>query len=206
MYIPAAFAENRLPVLHAFMRKHSFASIITAGPDGAIASHVPVVLIPNRGEYGTLQLHVARANEQRKDLAAGSTALVMFNGPHAYVSAAWYKNAVNVPTWNYVTVHAYGKARELDDPQLNEHLHQLVATYEPADGWSMDRVPPQAIEGRRRNIVGIEIEITRLESKWKLGQNRSAEDVRGAILGLRQRGDQDSMMIAELMSAAADRV
>src|SRR4051794_28060646 len=107
MYVPAVFAESRRDVLHAFMREHSFATVVTGAGAGLVASHVPVVLLADRGEHGTLQFHLARPNPQGEALTAGAETLVMFHGPHAYVSPTWYETAERVPTWNYVAVHAY---------------------------------------------------------------------------------------------------
>ena len=164
MYVPPAYSEKRLDVLHEFMRRHAFATIVTNAPDGPSASHVPVVLLPQRGPHGALQMHLARQNEQWGVLAQGGGALVMFHGPHAYISPRWYKTAVAVPTWNYLSVHAYGRPRMLNDAELGEHLGLLVAGYEPAapQGWSPSRMPAEVLEKMKRNIVGFEIEMSRI--------------------------------------------
>jgi transcriptional regulator len=112
-----------------------------------------------------------------------------------------------VPTWNYIAVHAYGMARMLDDAQLMNHIQCLTAAYEPPTpgGWSTERIPSEVTGKLLQSIVGFEIEITRIEGKWKLGQNRSAEDSRGAIRGLRERGDAESLEVAAAMDCIADR-
>src|SRR5918993_1975301 len=120
MYIPPHFAEQRLDVLHQLMTSHAFATLITRGEHGLIASHVPLVLLPNQGEFGTLQLHLAKPNPQCDDLAAGADALAIFHGPHGYISPTWYATGPSVPTWNYVTVHAYGKSRVLTDDEVRD--------------------------------------------------------------------------------------
>src|SRR5688572_25985058 len=137
MYVPPAFSEQRLDVLHGFIGRHGFASLVTSGPDGPVASHVPVLLLSERGRFGTLQFHLAKQNGRWRELAGGAPALVMFHGPHAYVSPTWYESAVAVPTWNYVAVHAYGQPRQLDDAGLAGHLRLLAAAYEPPPpgGW-----------------------------------------------------------------------
>src|SRR5262245_32634971 len=114
MYIPPAFAENRLDVLHDVMRKHDFATLITNGADGPFASHVPMFLLPGKGRFGALQAHVAVQNPHAQQLAAADTVLAIFHGPHGYISPTWYATQVVVPTWNYIVVHAYGRARALD--------------------------------------------------------------------------------------------
>jgi transcriptional regulator len=207
MCAPPTFAEQRLDVLHAFMRAHSFASVVTPGIHGPVASHVPVLFLPGSGCYGSLQFHLARQNEQADALASGAAALIIFHGPHAYISPRWYASEVAVPTWNYVSVHARGTPRPLDDRALIEHLRSLSATYEPEGpaGWSPDQLPRELAEKLRGSIVGFEIVIERIESKWKLGQNRAAADVRGAVKGLRASADPDAARIADLMEAASHK-
>src|SRR5688500_13871881 len=126
MYAPAAFAEERIEVLHEFIARHGFATLVTGGGGGArtelAASHVPMLLLPERGKFGTLQVHFARQNEHWRALAAGEGVLSIFHGPHAYVSPRWYKKPVSVPTWNYVVVHAQGTPRAMEDAALREHL------------------------------------------------------------------------------------
>jgi len=205
MYIPPAFREQRLDVLHDFMRRHAFASVIATGPDGLIASHAPVVLHEDRGPFGALQMHLAKQNQQVNVLSQATEVLLLFHGPHTYISPRWYKSAVAVPTWNYLAVHACGRPRMLDDSELTDHLTRLVSSYEPADGWAPQRIPPEVFEKMKRNIVGFDIEISRLEGKWKLNQNRPREDVMGAIEGLLAGGDEEGKKVAELMREAMER-
>src|SRR5258705_13731433 len=135
MYLPAAFAETRLDVLHAFMREHAFGTLVTIGADGAggpQASHLPMLLLPSRGNLGTLQMHFARPNDHWKLLAdAAASALAIFHGPHSYISPAWYATPqAAVPTWNYAVVHARGTPHMLrDDDELSEDLRALGAAY-----------------------------------------------------------------------------
>lgn len=206
MYLPAPFSESRLDVLHALIRHHPFATLITSAPDFPAASHIPILLHPDRGPFGSLQFHLARQNDHWSLLAQSPPTLAIFLGPHAYISPRWYRAPVAVPTWNYLAVHAHGRPRMLDDAQLSEHLTLLAAQYEPAspEGWTPQRMPPEAFEKMKRNIVGFEIEISRLEGKWKLNQNRSREDVQGAIEGLTATGDVESMKVAQLMREAME--
>ena len=203
MYVPAAFAETRIDLLHEFVAKHGFATLISGAGESMTASHLPVVLLRERGgRFGTLQVHLARPNEQCAALAGGEPVLAIFHGPHAYVSPRWYRNPVSVPTWNYVVVHAHGTPREMDDPALRAHLHALVAKYEPpVEGWEPGALPGDVFAKLQQQVVGFEIELTRLDGKWKLGQNRTPEDRRGAIDGLRQSGDAESAVLAEWMAA-----
>jgi transcriptional regulator len=204
MYVPSAFAEERREVLHEFVRRHAFATLVTGGPDGPRASHVPVVLLGDRGERGALQFHLARANDHWHDLAAGAPALAIFQGPHGYVSPTWYANAASVPTWNYVVVHARGVPRVLAEEALKGHLVALVAAYESArpEGWDPSRLPVELFDRLRAAVVGFEIPIERLEGKWKLGQNRTRDDREGAIDGLRGTGDGADRALADWMAAA----
>jgi transcriptional regulator len=205
MYIPNAFAEQRLDMLHELMSSHAFATLITHGPRGLIASHVPIVLLAARGEFGSLQFHLAKPNPQCDDLAAGAEPLTIFQGPHGYISPTWYTTTTTVPTWNYVTVHAYGGTpRVMDDDALREHLDTLVARYESArpSGWNSVMLPDDTFEKLRGAIVGFEVPIARLEGKWKLGQNRITADRIGAIVGLRSTGNVDDAVLAQWMEAA----
>jgi transcriptional regulator len=206
MYIPKDFAETRHAVLHDLIRAHGFATIVTNGPEGPVASHVPVILLPDRSRFGTLQFHLAKPNPHVELLAAGEPSMAIFHGPHAYISPRWYVSPVTVPTWNYAVVHAHGRAQAMDDAQTAEHLRRLTAAYEPSgDGaWNSERLPADVFAKLRAAIVGFEVEVTRIEGKWKLGQNRREEDVRGAVDGLLRLGDPQSAMVAQMMTAARD--
>jgi transcriptional regulator len=202
MYVPSSFAEERLSVLHGFIETHDFATIVTAVGGELVASHLPVLLLPTRGKLGTLQAHLARQNEQWRALAAGTPALAIFHGPHAYISPRWYTQPVSVPTWNYAVVHAQGTPRMMTDSALGEHLHALVAQYEPAEqGWDPRALPGEAMEKLQGQIVGFDIEIISIQGKWKLGQNRTREDRQGAIDGLRRTGDAEASTLADWMAA-----
>jgi len=204
MYIPSPFAESRLDILHAFIRAHDFATLITHGPAGIQISHVPALLLADRGPQGSLQFHLARANDHWQDLAGGAPAAAIFHGPHGYISPAWYSIPANVPTWNYVVVHVRGTPRTLSDDQLRDHLHALVHQYESSrpDGWHPDRLPPELFDKLQRAVVGFELRIDDLQGKWKLGQNRTRADRQGAIAGLRQAGDPQSATLADWMERA----
>jgi transcriptional regulator len=192
MYVPDAFREPRTDVLHTMMREFGFATIVSHGPDGLIATPAPVLVDPARGRFGTLRSHLARANPHAALLAAGGEAMVIFHGPHAYVSPTWYVSKVAVPTWNYVTVHAYGVARVLgDDADVARVLEETVNQYESGmeRPWGAAGLPAEVAAGLRKQVVAFEIEITRLEGKWKLGQNRSAADRVAAGEELVRRGE-----------------
>jgi transcriptional regulator len=201
MYVPAAFRESRVEVLHALMREHSFATVVSHGEDGLIASHVPLLLDSGRGEQGTLIGHLARANPHGEALRAGAETFAIFQGPHAYISPSWYEAPLAVPTWNYVAVHAYGRPRLVEDEaQLYQIVAETVRVFEARFAYAWD------LEARRdyaqkllKNIVGFEIEITRLDGKLKLSQNRSRADREGVIAGLTEQGDPLALAVAGLM-------
>ena len=205
MYVPSAFAETRIDVLHDFIRRHDFATIVTCNARGQTASHVPIILLPQRGRLGALQFHLARPNEQCEELAAGGAALAIFHGPHGYISPTWYTTTQAVPTWNYVVVHASGTARVLNDAELRDHLDALVGGYERNDGWSTAALKPDLFEKLRSGVTGFELEISQLQGKWKLGQNRSVADRQGAIEALRRSATHEASELADLMAASLDQ-
>jgi transcriptional regulator len=199
MYIPKSFAETDLPVLHQFMRDHHFATLITQQDGELIASHLPFILDSQRGEYGTLKAHLARANSQWKQF--GQKALVIFQGPHAYISPSWYEIHPSVRTWNYAVVHAYGVPHIIEDEAvLYGMLDSLVRSHESHLDltWEM-RLPEDYLDKMMKSIVGFEIEITRLEGKYKLSQNRSEVDQENVIEQLGQSGHVLETSTATLM-------
>ena len=177
LYIPPHFRIDDRDALFGFIEKNAFATLVSSGEAGLHVSHIPFV--PDRGEDGKLRLlgHVARANEHWQALEGASHVLAIFHGPHAYVSPGWYRNHPSVPTWNYAVVHAHGSARLLDEAGLHELLMRLSATYESGreKPWRMSELPAPFVDSMLKAIVGFEIEVTRLEGKFKLSQNRPAE-------------------------------
>lgn len=205
MYIPEHFAETDLPTLHEFMRQHSFATLVTQHGDVPFASHLPMLLDDSVGTHGALLGHMARNNEQWHDFAPGAEVLVMFQGPHAYVSPAWYEpNPMSVPTWNFMAVHAYGVARVLPEDALVRALHQLVDENEKAFSapWKLDlsQVMRERMLGA---IVGFEIRLHRIEGKFKLSQNRTVQDRQNVIARLAQSAHGKD--IAHRMSEALEK-
>src|SRR5579884_2986746 len=131
MYIPKAFRQDDLATLHKLMRECSFATLITQQDGTPLATHLPFILDAERGPYGTLFGHIARANSQWHTFEEGQEALVIFQGPHAYITPSWYEAKLAVPTWNYAVVHAYGVPRLIEDKTvLSGLLQTLVQTYE----------------------------------------------------------------------------
>ena len=196
MYVPALFNEDRIDVLHDAIRCTGLATLVTLAADGLIASHVPMLLDAEPEPNGTLVGHLARPNPQGK--GAIGEALAIFHGPDAYITPSWYatkrQNGKVVPTWNYVAIHAYGPIEFFDDTErLRDVVTRLTAREEAgrAEPWAVTDAPPDFIEGMLRGIVGFALPIRRLEGKWKMSQNRPAEDRVGVVAGLRaeQRPD-----------------
>ena len=191
MYIPAKNAELRPAVLHDFMEAHPLVALVSATEGDLFATHLPIVLHRDRGRHGTIEGHFARANGHHRHLAARPDALCMFSGPGAYISPSWYPGKLlhgeEVPTWNYVAVHAHGTVILHDDHAfLWRHLEELTTRFE-ADRerpWRVSDAPASYITGLERAIVGFEMPIARLEGKWKMSQNRSPAEIDGVVRGL----------------------
>ena len=187
MYIPTAFREDKLESLHEIIRSYAFGTLVTYLDGCPFATHLPFLLDSSRGVFGTLRAHMARPNPQWKGFGTGDTrgsaeAMVIFQGPHAYISPSWYLQQPSVPTWNYIAVHAYGSPRCVADEDLKEILMETVATFEvPGSEFAL---PDEYFQKMAAGVVGFEIEITQLEGKCKLSQNRSAEDRRVVIAEL----------------------
>ena len=208
MYVPPAFAMTDEAAMQAVMAANSFATVVSAGKQGLMATHVPVLIDPARGPRGTIVLHLARANPHWQDLQEVE-AMVLFQGPHAYVSPRWYASDAAVPTWNYVAVHAYGRARLIfDRTELRALVARLAAHHEAgaASPWSLDRVPEAQMTGLLKAIVGLEIPIDRIEGKAKLSQNRKAEDRRGVIDALSASADAADRSLAAAMARLETKV
>ncbi|MGC2414796.1 MAG: FMN-binding negative transcriptional regulator [Stellaceae bacterium] len=206
VYLPPAFSETRGEVLIAHIERHEFGTLVSHGPRGSdgglIASQIPFLLERRDGRL-YLQGHLARANPQLADLDGAGEALAIFAGPHAYISPSWYEPGPAVPTWNYAAVHAYGPARTIADPDwLRGFVRRLTERHEarePAPPWRMEDLPEAYVKSMLNGIVGIEIEVSRLDGKFKLSQNRPAADRPHIIAALERREDPDSQGVARLM-------
>ena len=209
MYQPSAFREDRLDVQHALIRSRPLGLLITAGPAGLLANLFPFLLDAAGTQKGTLRLHIARANPQWKELEAVQECLVVFQGPQDYVTPSWYatkrETGKVVPTWNYATVHVWGRPRVMnDDSWLRRQLEDLTASREGLRDapWQVDDAPAEFVAMQMRAIVGVEIVISRIEGKWKMSQNRPAEDRAGVVEGLRREGGPAEAIVADVVTAA----
>ena len=209
MYVPDHFAEECLDRLHDLIRTEPLGILVTGGVDGLTANHIPFVLDPAAGPSGTLQGHVARSNPVWRDELMPPEVLVIFQGPAAYISPNWYpgkrEDGRQVPTWNYLTVHAHGPLIVHDDVRwLRAQAGRLTRTMERHQPvpWKMADAPRDYVESMLAGIVGIEIPITRLIGKAKLGQNKAGQDRSGAAVGLRHAGGDERIAMAELIERA----
>ena len=206
MYIPSTNAEHSPEVIFDFIEAHPLGILVTDSAEGLFATHLPLLLDRTRGAHGTLQGHVARANRQHAISAPETEALVIFSGADAYISPSFYPSKAEhgkvVPTWNYVAVHAYGRLQFNAGPDfLRRHVGRLTTHHEAtrATPWSVEDAPVDYIDQMLRAIVGVEIEITRLEGKWKMSQNRSAADIDGVVAGLGASDDERERDVADMV-------
>lgn len=205
MYIPTRFLETDRETILSFVEQNGFATLITFDGEKPIATHTP--LLVERAENDRINLvgHIARANPQWKTFAAAGEVLAVFAGAHAYISPRWYAEPTqNVPTWNYQSIHAYGKSQILTEKSgLIEILRRLIAKYEPETGYSLETVSPEIVERLVKGIVGFRIVVSRFEAAFKLSQHRP-EYHAGVISGLTENGDENSLLIAEAMRNLAN--
>lgn len=203
MYLPRLHAETDPRVIDAFIRANGFATLVTAG-DAYDVTHLPLELVAGADGQRTIEGHVSRANAHWRALERGTRTLAIFAGPHAYVSPTWYDHE-NVPTWNYMVVHATGTPGLVTDPgELRDMLTRLSEHYEPAGAppprFAVEQMTPALYQSEARGIVGFRLAVDTLEAKFKLSQNRQQRDHAEIIRRLRQRGDDDSAAIAEAMA------
>jgi transcriptional regulator len=209
MYVPEHFAVSDVSWCHAHIRREPFAILVGADGSGApFATHLPVLLDEVPAPLGTLLGHVARPNPQWQFFAPERPVLVVFPGPHTYVSPSWYAQHPSVPTWNYVAVHAYGVPRVIEEPgRVRALLARLVHTFEDGRSapWRMDRLQDSYVDGMMRGIVAFEIPINRLEGKAKLSQNRPAGDRARVRAALSAEDDPLARAVATLMAEPGAR-
>jgi len=198
MYIPAHFAITHPAALHKIIREHPLGALVTRGPEGLDANHIPFEFDPEHGVHGKLTAHVARANPVWLQCQGGAEVLVIFRGNESYISPNWYPSKHEthrqVPTWNYEVVHVHGHLTVMDEEKfVRGVVARLTREHEVGEPrpWKMGDSPPDYITGMLRAIVGIEIEIKRIEGKAKLSQNREARDRLNAADTLLAKGEGD---------------
>ena len=203
MYLPSSFRQDDLGELHRQIAECRLATLVS---QGLHASHLPLLLVAEEGERGTLYGHFARANPHWRAMAAQGETLAIFQGPDAYISPSWYpakaEHGKVVPTWNYIAVHAYGHAEVFDEPErLLPLVSRLSDRHEAGRErpWVVADAPREYLDAMLRAIVGFALPIQRLEGKWKLGQNRSAADQHGVHAGLSASADPRDQALAARM-------
>jgi len=205
MYVPARYRVTDDAVIDEFLQSNGFATLVTAGPGGLMATHLPIEL-EHRADGRVLQGHVAKANPQWRELEAAGEAMVVFLGPHTYVTPTWYDHP-NVPTWNYQAVHVYGPVRTLHRPdELLSRVRELSAHYEPPTNppprFDVDGLPADLRAAELKGIVGFELTVARVEAAFKLSQNRNPTDRARIARELAARPDDASRAIARAMTEA----
>jgi transcriptional regulator len=211
MYTPKNFAVEDVGEVHALMRARPFAILITHGTDGLMATHLPTVLkVDAKTPLGRIECHVARPNPHWRSFSPQADALMIFQGPEAYIRPGWYpskaEHAKVVPTWNYTVVHAYGRLEVVQDHAwLKAHVSELTQQQEApfAEPWSTTDAPESFLATMARGIVGLTFTITRVEGKAKMSQNREPRDRAGVVQGLTARGlgeDRETAAVVEKLN------
>lgn len=197
MYIPKHFKIDNEEIIYDFIEKYSFATLFSRHNEEPYATHLPLIL---KKSENALYGHFARPNEQWKD-AENQQVLVVFQGPHCYISPSWYETTKAVPTWNYVSIHLYGKLEIIEDRKvIFDSLNDMVNKYERQDSsYNLNDVDPQYIEGMSKGIVAFRIKVTKIEAKAKLSQNHPLERQELIIKNLENTSNQDNLQVASLM-------
>ncbi len=204
MYVPPAFSESRVELLHELIRSHGLGTLVTLCFDGLTADLLPFELDPEPAPLGTLRAHVARANPVWRDVSPQVQALAIFQGAQSYITPSWYRTKQEtgkvVPTFNYVVVHAHGPIRIVEDPVwLRGLVERLTNKYEAArpTPWKVADAPEEFVQTLLQAVIGIELPIARLVGKWKVSQNRPEADRDGVVRGLRAAADFESARMAD---------
>jgi len=198
MYTPFSFKEDNPDVLFNLIEAHNFGVLFSQHQEQPEATHLPFLVDRNRGNNGILIAHFAKANKHWQKINAEKEVLTVFQGPHTYISPSFYKNRTEVPTWNYATVHVYGKPRVVEDSnELRAMVVRLTHYHEDSldSDWKLTEVSKKDFETDLKAIVGLEIEISRMEGKFKFNQNKSTEDQKSVISHLDKKGLQDVSQI-----------
>ena len=206
MYEPPLHRQEDLAAQHALIVACPLGLLISCGPSGLLANSLPFLIDAGASKLGTLQVHMARANPQWRDLTGESDVLVVFHGVDHYITPAWYETKRQtgkvVPTWNYTMVQARGRPRVIHDAEwLHRQIGALTARHEAARPapWAVTDAPAPFVAAQVGAIVGVEIDIAEIKGKWKLSQNRNAADRAGVIAGLEAEGDAAALVMAKLV-------
>jgi transcriptional regulator len=197
MYIPKLYREEDREKILEFLQKNNFPALVTYDGEKPLATHLPVEVIESEDGALTVLGHMSRANPQWKSFSDGEV-LLIFQGAHTYISPRWYGH-VNVPTWNYLMVHLYGKVRLLEGEALYSMLSRLVKNHEEPTSYSLESLPQDLVQKEMNGVVGFAVDVTRVDAGYKLSQNRNDEDHDNIIRQLDGRGDENSSLVAKAM-------
>ena len=204
MYIPKFYREEDRAKILEFLKQNEFAILVAYDGEKPTASHLLMDVV-EVGEKLLISGHMSKANPLWKTFEMNSEVLVIFQGPHTYISPTWYDH-VNVPTWNYQAVHLYGKPRPVMDlEELQTMLSRLVAKQEAGSAYRLESLPPDFVKSQIKGIVGFQIEVTSIEASYKLSQNRDEENYRNVVRHLQERQDEMSHQVAEAMERQRSR-
>jgi transcriptional regulator len=200
MYIPKYFKVTDVGEIEDFISKNAFGTLVTTKKSRPIATHLPLLLEKDANDQSYITGHLAYRNPQWRTLEESDEVLVMFQGPHAYISSSWY-NHENVPTWNYQAVHIYGKAKILTKKELIKDLRKLLYKYEGQRKQPVlwDNLSPDLLEAELRGIVGFKIKVHEIQAAYKLSQNRNEADKESIVRKLYNETDILSHQMAEIM-------
>jgi transcriptional regulator len=193
MYIPKLYREEDRQTLLAFLKQNNFAALVTFDGEKPIATHTPVEVVESEKGW-TIYGHLSRANVQKKTFGE-QEALLIFQGPHTYISARWYAKA-SVPTWDYMIVHVYGRVREIAGDELYSVLSRLVENHEANTAYRLETLPQEMVQKEIKGVFGFAVDVTRIDGGYKLSQGKTAEDRKNIISELERRDDEDSKGIA----------
>jgi len=197
MHIPKTYREEDKAKIVEFIKSNGFPTLVTHDGEKLVATHLPTEVIENADGSLTILGHMSRANPQWKSIGE-QEALMIFQGAHTYISPRWY-NHVNVPTWNYVMVHVYGRIKMLEGDDLHALLSQLVHKHEPETGYTLESLPADFVRKEMKGVAGFGMQVTRIDAAYKLSQNRDDESYGNIVMELEKRGDGDSKKLAEEM-------
>ncbi|MBI3189823.1 MAG: FMN-binding negative transcriptional regulator [Ignavibacteriales bacterium] len=194
MYIPKYYREEDRQKILAFLKQNNFATLVTFDGEKPIATHTPVEVVESENGW-TIYGHISRANSQKKTFGE-QEALLIFQGAHTYISARWYTE-VDVPTWNYMIVHVYGKVREIQGDELYSVLSRLVQNHELDTPYRLEELPQDMVQKEIKGVFGFAVDVTRIDGGYKLSQGKTEEERKNIVSELEKRGDEYSMEISK---------
>ena len=197
MYIPKLYREEDREKILEFLKQNNFPALVTYDGEKPTATHLPVEVLENENGSLTILGHMSRANPQWRSFGEQEV-LLIFQGAHTYISPRWYDH-VNVPTWNYMMVHVYGKVRLVEGEELYTLLSRLVKNHEEPTAYSLEALPQDFVQKEMNGVVGFAVDVMRVDAGYKLSQNRNDGDHENIIRELEGRGDENSAAVAKSM-------